>query len=626
MLVTGNETDDERVFGSPNATPYVKDGIERAVVHGDDSAVDPSGIGTKAAVHCVVTVPAGGSAVVRARLTDGRSTSDPFGDFDAVFADREAESDEFHAGIASGLGADERLVVRQALAGLLWSKQFYVFDVEQALTGRGVDPLASSTLRNHDWRHLAAEDVIAMPDTWEYPWFAAWDLAFHAVALAVVDPAFAKRQADLLLDRRYLHPNGQLPAYEWDFGDANPPVHAWAVLFLYEYEKSTTGTGDRAFLASAFPKLLRNLGWWLNRKDADGRNVFQGGFLGLDNVGVFDRSAPLPTGGRLDQADGTAWMALFCQSLALIALELAADDPAYVEQAQALLENYAWIAAAAGHIGPDGVGLWDEEDGFFYDVLRRPDGSAVPLKVRSAVGLVPLAAATVVDASVRTRFPGVVRDAAEFLDRHPAVRAALWNRGRQVDGTGPVLFALFDPDRLRRVLARVLDEAEFLSPYGIRSLSRYHLEHPYVFTVDGQEHRVGYLPGESDSGMFGGNSNWRGPVWFPVNLMLIRALLNLHRYFGDDFRAECPTGSGNLLTLHEVAREIGARLTRIFLPGPDGTRPVHGGSRHDRHWRDLLPFHEYFHGDDGSGLGASHQTGWTATVALLPLLFKGEPR
>ncbi|WP_228122741.1 MGH1-like glycoside hydrolase domain-containing protein [Saccharothrix syringae] len=635
VLVTGNETDEERVFGSPNATPYVKDGIGRAVVHGDMSGIDPSGIGTKAAVHCAFRVPAGGSASVRVRLTDSPraglgQVEDVFGDFDGVLGARRAEADEFYAEITAGdLTDDERAVVRQALAGMLWSKQYYALDVERWLTERGADPLATSPLPNHDWRHLVAEDVISMPDKWEYPWFAAWDLAFHAVALAVVDPAFAKRQLELLLDRRYLHPNGQVPAYEWNFGDANPPVHAWAVLFVHELEKATRGEGDRAFLVDAFAKLTRDFGWWLNRKDADGRNVFQGGFLGLDNIGVFDRNAPLPTGGRIDQADGTAWMALYAQSLVRIALELAEDDPAYLEQAQVLLENFAWIAAATNHVGADGVGLWDEEDGFFYDVLRLPDGTSVPLKVRSVVGLVPLAAATVVDGAVRTRFPGLVRGAADFLDRHPAVTAALWAHGGQAHGSGPALFALFDEQRLRRILARVLDEDEFLSPYGIRSVSRWHLDHPYVFSVDGREHRVGYLPAESDSGMFGGNSNWRGPVWFPVNVMLIRGLLNLHAYFGDGFEVECPTGSGRSMTLREVAREIGDRLTRLFLPGPDGARPANGRRalfRDDPHWRDLVLFHEYFHGDDGTGLGASHQTGWTGTVALLPLLFRGLER
>ncbi|MFC0431978.1 glucosidase [Kutzneria buriramensis] len=632
VLVTGNETDNERVFGSPNDTPYVKDGIDRAVVHGDRDAVDPTGVGTKAAMHHALVVRAGESVTVRVRLTDAEPVrpgdgGDPFGDFDHVMGRRRDEADEFYGALTEQPTDDERLVVRQALAGMLWSKQYYALDMERWLVERGADPLAADVpLRNREWRHLLAEDVISMPDKWEYPWFAAWDLAFHAVAIAPVDMAFAKHQLDLLLDRRYLHPNGQLPAYEWNFGDVNPPVHAWATLFVYELDRAATGVGDRRFLENAFHKLTRNFGWWLNRKDADDRNIFQGGFLGLDNIGVFDRSAPLPSGGRIDQADGTAWMALYCQSMTRIAIELAEHDPVYVEQALAMLENFAWIAAATNHVGPDATSLWDEEDGFFYDVLRRPDGTSVPLRIRSVVGLMPLAAATVVSADVRTRFPELVAGAAAFLDRHPAVTAELWSRGRQARETGPALFALFDEQRLRRILSRMLDEAEFLSPHGIRSVSRWHADHPYVLRVDGQEHRVGYLPAESDSGMFGGNSNWRGPVWFPVNLMLVRALLNLHAYLGDDFRVECPTGSGRRLNLYEVAQEISDRLVGIFRADADGHRPVHGGQavlQDDPLWRDLPLFYEYFHGDNGAGLGASHQTGWTGAVALLPLLFRG---
>ncbi|PPK67357.1 hypothetical protein CLV40_10720 [Actinokineospora auranticolor] len=631
VLVTGNETNNERVFGSPNETPYVKDGIGRAVVDGELTAVDPSGVGTKAAVHHALVVPAGRSATIRMRLTDREHVPSrhPFDDFDAVFERRKAEADDFYAATLAGdLGDEERRVARQALAGMLWSKQYYALDVERWLAERGADPLdADPGLRNHGWRHLVANDLIAMPDTWEYPWFAAWDLAFHAVALAVVDMPFAKAQLELLLDHRYLHPNGQLPAYEWDFGDVNPPVHAWATWFVYELDKAATGVGDREFLENAFLRLTRNVDWWFNRKDADGRNVFQGGFLGLDNIGVFDRSAPLPTGGRLDQADGTAWMALFCQNMAQIAVELAVDNAVYLEHAQSLFENFAWIAAATNHVGADGVCLWDERDGFFFDVLRQPDGSAVPLRVHSAVGLIPLAAATVIDGSVRDRFPELVSGIAAFLERHPAVRLALWGHGKQADATGPALFALFDEHRLRRILSRMLSEGEFLGPHGIRSLSRLHAEHPYVFTVDGRENRVEYQPAESSIAMFGGNSNWRGPVWFPINVMVIRALLHLHAYFGDGFTVECPTGSGRHLTLVEVAGEIGDRLIGTFLPGPDGRRPVHGGLdryRDDPHWRDLVLFYEYFHGDNGAGIGAAHQTGWTGTVALLSLLLRGK--
>jgi Mannosylglycerate hydrolase MGH1-like glycoside hydrolase domain len=628
VLVTGNETNNERVFGSANETPYVKDGIDRAVVHQDEAAVDPTGVGTKAAMHYRLVVPAGGSETLRLRLTDTESNRfDPV-DFDAVMVTRRGEADEFWAGVLAGdLTDDERLVARQALSGMLWSKQYYAYDVERWLAEHGADPLSGGTwLRNHEWRHMIAEDIISMPDKWEYPWFAAWDLAFHTVALAPIDIAFAKDQLALLLSRRFLHPNGQLPAYEWNFSDVNPPVHAWATLFVYELERIRTGHADRDFLEDAFQKLMKNFVWWLNRKDADNRNIFQGGFLGLDNIGVFDRSAPLPSGGWLDQADGTAWMALYSQTMTQIAIELARENRAYLEQAQSLLENFAWIAAATSHVGPDGISLWDEEDGFFYDVLRNPDGSSTPLKVRSIVGLIPLIAATVVDSSVRAEFPEMVRDAGDFLDRHPAVTAALWAQGRQVRETGPALFALFDETRLRRILARMLDEDEFLGPHGIRSVSRWHAEHPYSIKVGGQEFSVEYRPAESDTGMFGGNSNWRGPVWFPINVMLIRALLQLHSYFGDDFTVECPTGSGRQMNLYEVAREISDRLMATFLRNADNRRPVFGGQpipQTDPHWRDLLLFYEYFHGDNGAGIGASHQTGWTGTVGVLPLLFRG---
>jgi hypothetical protein len=626
VLVTGNETNDELIFGVPNAAPYVKDGIDRYVVRGETTAVDPSGVGTKAAFDHTLELLPGESRTVRLRLSDKEPGAEPFGDFDVVLLTRRAEADAFYEEIFDDIAAaDDRQVMRQAMAGMLWSKQFYALDVERWLLEHGADPLeVNADLRNHDWRHFVAADVISMPDKWEYPWFAAWDLAFHAVAIAPVDMGFAKSQLDLLLTRRYLHPNGQLPAYEWNFGDVNPPVHAWATYFVYELDKARTGRADRAFLANSFHKLLKNFTWWLNRKDADGRNVFQGGFLGLDNIGVFDRSAPLPGGGRLDQADGTAWMALYCQNLLQIAVELAHDDPVYVEQAQMLLENLLWIAAATNHVGPDGVRLWDEQDGFFYDVLRRPDGTSVPLKVRSVVGLMPLVAATVLDSRLRTTFPQMIDSATEFLHAHPSVADAIGGHGQRAAETGPILFALFDQDRLRRILARMLDEAEFLGPHGIRSLSKWHEQEPFVFFAEGQEHRVGYLPAESDSAMFGGNSNWRGPVWVPINAMLIRALLNLYAYYGDEFTVECPTGSGRMMTLYEVAEEVGNRIMATFRRGPDGRRPVHGGAapfQQDEHWRDLLLFYEYLHGDNGAGIGASHQTGWTGLVGVVPLLF-----
>lgn len=625
-LFTDNETDNERVFGSPNDTPYVKNGIDRYVVHGATDAVNPARTGTKAAVHHVLTVPAGDSARIRLRLTD-TELPDAWGGFDDILDLRRTEADTFYAGvIPPATGEEERRLVRQALAGMLWSKQYYYLDVERWLAEHGVDPLAADPrIRNSSWYHMVNDEIMSMPDTWEYPWFAAWDLAFHTLALSMVDIGFAKSQLDLLLRRLYLHPNGQIPAYEWNFGDVNPPVHAWAVLFVYELEKHRTGHGDRAFLENAFQKLTKNFTWWLNRKDADGNNVFQGGFLGLDNIGVFDRSAPLPTGGRLDQADGTAWMALYCQNLLDIAIELAVENPVYVEQAQMLFEHFAWIAVALNRIGQDNTSLWDEEDGFFYDVLRLPDGSATRLKVRSLVGLIPLAATSLVGDRANRAFPELVEGARDFIRRHPAVEAFVAQQAADGPGAdGRYLFALFGEDRLRRILARMLDEDEFLGPHGIRSLSRYHAKHPYTFDVHGQTYGVGYLPAESDSGMFGGNSNWRGPVWFPMNILLIRALLNLHAHHGPGFTVECPTGSGRRLNLYEVAREISDRLTATFLPDTDGHRPVHGGRpefAEDPHWKDLILFYEYFHGDNGAGLGASHQTGWTGLVAATATLF-----
>ncbi|MGY6019427.1 MGH1-like glycoside hydrolase domain-containing protein [Streptomyces spinosirectus] len=626
VLFTGNETNDERIFGTANTTPYVKDGIDRYVVRGETTAVDPARTGTKAAVHHILVIPAGESATVRLRLSD-TELADPWGDFAGTFDTRRAEADAFYEDVVpDGMGEDERRLVRQALAGMLWSKQYYYLDVERWLAEHGVDPLAADPgLRNSAWYHMINDEIMSMPDTWEYPWFAAWDLAFHTLALSMIDIGFAKSQLELLLRRLYLHPNGQIPAYEWNFGDVNPPVHAWAVLFVYELEKHRTGHADRAFLENAFQKLTKNFTWWLNRKDVDGNNVFQGGFLGLDNIGVFDRSAPLPTGGHLDQADGTAWMALYCQNLFDIALELAVDNPVYVEQAQMLFEHFAWIAVAMNRIGKDNATLWDEEDGFFYDVLRQPDGSATRLKVRSLVGLLPLAATSVIGSGVAADFPQLVAGAQEFIKRHPAVEAVVAQRvPADPEHKGRFLFALFGEDRLRRVLARMLDEQEFLGPHGIRSLSRYHAEHPYHFDVNGQEFGVGYLPAESDSGMFGGNSNWRGPVWFPMNLLIIRALLNLHAYHGPGFTVECPTGSGRQLNLYEVARDISDRLTSTFLVGEDGHRPVHGAQpkfAKDPHWKDLILFYEYFHGDNGAGLGASHQTGWTGLVAATATLF-----
>jgi hypothetical protein len=515
--------------------------------------------------------------------------------------------------------------MRQALAGMLWSKQYFFFDVDMWLREHGVDPLRPSSrqMRNREWFHMISDHVISMPDKWEYPWFAAWDLAFHTIALSTVDIDFAKEQLDLLLAGLYLHPTGQIPAYEWNFSDVNPPVHGWATIFAYRMEQALRGKTDLDFLKRVFGKLTANFGWWVNRKDRDGRNLFEGGFLGLDNIGVFDRSSPLPTGGYLEQADGTAWMALYSQNMLEIAFELAAHDPTYEHLAANFAIEFVLIARAMNGIGPDG--MWDEEDGFYYDVLRLPDGSATRLKVRSMVGLLPLCAATVVERWQRERVPRLTAGVLELLRRMPDLRTSIHATGPERYGVAERgIMALVNEDRLRRILSRVLDEKEFLSPYGIRALSRYHAENPYVFSVQGQEYRVDYLPAESDTGMFGGNSNWRGPIWMPVNVLLIRALLQYYVYYGDNFKIECPTGSGNSLNLFEVAREIANRLTRIFLRDQAGRRPVFGGAekfQNDPHWRDNLLFYEYFHGDNGAGVGASHQTGWTGLVGPLIEIF-----
>jgi len=633
LLFTENETNQERLFGKPNCTPYVKDGINDFVVRGRTNAVNPNGTGTKASAKYEVKIGAKESNVIRLRLTSTAhdyvvgANQTCFGKyFDEVFDARLREADEFYASITpQAISKDAAQVMRQALAGMLWGKQYYYFDADQWLEEHHAGPLASQsrTARNKEWFHMINEDIISMPDKWEYPWFAAWDLAFHTMALSLVDLDFAKQQLRLMVQSLYLHPSGQIPAYEWNFSDVNPPVHAWAALFLYNSEKMTRGEGDFEFLKRIFNKLIVNFTWWVNRKDRFGKNVFEGGFLGLDNIGVFDRSAPLPTGGHLEQADGTAWMALYCQNMAEIAVELATHDPAYEEFAQKFIEHFCWIAAAINHPGQEG--LWDEEDGFYYDLLRMPDGTSSRLKVRSIVGLLPLCATTVVEKHQRESVPGVLEDFRMRLARMPEVAASVHPTGPGhfgVDERG--LVALVNPDRLRRILARMLDENEFLSPYGIRALSRYHAEHPYVFNVGGQEYRVSYLPAESDSGMFGGNSNWRGPIWMPVNALLIRALASFYLYYGNSFRVECPTGSGKMMNLFEVSQEIANRLTRIFLRDKSGRRPVYGGTEKfqtDPMWKDYILFYEYFHGDNGAGVGASHQTGWTGLIAKLIELF-----
>ncbi|MFN8095946.1 MAG: glucosidase [Vicinamibacteria bacterium] len=626
LLFTENETNTERLFGVPCRQPYVKDAFDRCLVQGRADAVSPRRSGTKAAVHYVVDVPAGGSRVLRLRLADvpPADTAAAFGDFESVMAARRREADLFYAGvIPASVGEDGARVMRQALAGMLWTKQFYYYDVDAWLGEHGADPFRPrrAAPRNAQWHHMENADILSMPDKWEYPWYAAWDLAFHVLALTLVDPDFGKQQLDLMLQDRYLHPNGQIPAYEWNFGDVNPPVHAWATIFTHRLEKAR-GRADLEWLERSFQKLLMNFTWWVNRKDRTGRNAFEGGFLGLDNIGVFDRSAPLPTGGYLEQADGTAWMAIFCQNMLEIAVELALEKPAYAEMAVKFVQHFLWIASAMANAG-EGAGMWDEEDGFFYDVLRLPDGRAERLKVRSMVGLLPLCAVTVFEGELVAKHPQVGERLLAFLEARPELRASIHDPVAQGAG-GRRLASVLDEARLRRVLARMLDEREFFGPYGIRSLSRHHAEHPYVLHVGGQEYRVDYLPGESDSGMFGGNSNWRGPVWMPVNGLIVRALLQYYGFYGDDFTVECPTGSGRTMTLYQVAEELARRLASIFLRDGSGRRPVYGDVRKlqdDPHWRDLLLFYEYFHGDSGAGLGASHQTGWTGLVARVMHLF-----
>jgi mannosylglycerate hydrolase MGH1-like protein len=631
LLFTENETNHQRLFNSPNRTPYVKDGIDSYIVHGRQEAVNPEKTGTKASAHYPLTVGAGQSRTIRLRLCEAPAASapkkpGPFGsDFDAVMKARRQEADEFYSAvIPPSLNADAANVMRQALAGMLWSKQFYYYDVDTWLTEHGADPFKATRKaapRNDRWHHMYNADVLSMPDKWEYPWYAAWDLAFHILPLTLVDEDFGKQQLDLMLRENYLHPSGQLPAYEWNFGDVNPPVHAWSTIFTHRMEKAR-GRGDLEWLERAFHKLALNFTWWVNRKDRSGNNVFEGGFLGLDNIGVFDRSAPLPTGGHLEQADGTAWMALFCQNMLEIGVELALDKPAYADMCVKFVEHYLWIASSLAHAGED-VGMWDEEDGFFYDVLRLPDGRAQRLKVRSMVGLLPLCAVTVFEGELRAKYPELAQRFRKFLAARPELTAFIHDPSKP-GHAGRSLAAVLNETKLRRVLAKMLDENEFLSPCGIRSISRYHAEHPYAFRVGDQENRVSYLPGESDSGMFGGNSNWRGPIWMPVNALIVRALLQYHTYYGKDFTIECPTGSGRYMNLYQVAEEITRRLGSIFLRDGQGRRPVYGGTRkfqEDPHWRDYLLFYEYFHGDNGAGLGASHQTGWTGVIARLMHLF-----
>jgi hypothetical protein len=627
LIFTENESNAGRLWGQPGASAFVKDAFHDYIILEQKDAVNPARLGTKAAAHYELEVPGGGSRTVRLRLA-AATAKKPFSGFEGIFESRIQDADEFYHRITpQSLSEDERRVHRQALAGMLWSKQYYFFDLEEWLIEHRSHPLLESSgccVRNSEWFHMLNRDIISMPDKWEYPWYAAWDLAFHTIALSLVDFDFAKEQLLLMLRNLYFHPNGQIPAYEWNFSDVNPPVHAWATLWLYKFERSL-GRSDLHFLERSFQGLMLNFNWWVNRKDPSGKNVFAGGFLGLDNIGVFDRSAQLPTGGSLEQADGTAWMAFYCQCMLEISLILCEHDAMYEEVAFKFVQHFMWIAYAMDRIGEHHDEMWDEEDGFFYDLLRLPDGQAMRLKVRSLVGLLPLCASTVFDADTATRYPKLVEMIALFRKRHPELVSHVAPTDAGFIGyQDRRMLSILNKKKLERVLGYMLDEKEFLGPYGIRSLSRHHLDHPFSFFVGDQQYQVRYLPAESNTGMFGGNSNWRGPVWMPVNTLIIRALINLYSFYGDEFKIECPTGSGRLMTLFEVAQEISRRLAGTFLRGSDGLRPVYGGTdkfQKDPHWRDLILFYEYFHGDNGAGLGASHQTGWTGLIASILDIF-----
>ena len=626
LLFTENETNTQRLFDSANTSPHVKDAFHDYVIHGHQDAVNPEKTGTKAAAHYALTVGPGESATIRLRLTNQTIESNPAmfeKEFEQLFETRQQEADDFYATvIPQDLSIDARNVMRQAFAGMLWSKQFYHYVVKQWLEGdpkTPAPPKERQNGRNHQWPNLYNADVISMPDKWEYPWYAAWDLAFHCIPLALIDPEFAKEQLVLMTREWYMHSNGQLPAYEWALGDVNPPVHAWAAWRVYKIDKKRRGIGDTVFLKRVFQKLLLNFTWWVNRKDADGMNIFQGGFLGLDNIGVFDRSAPLPTGGHIAQSDGTSWMAMYALNLLAIAMELAKEDPSYEDLASKFWEHFLQIARAMNNRGDEDIKLWDDQDGFFYDVLHLPNDKPLPMKVRSMVGLIPLFAVETLEPELLGQLPDFKRRMEWFIKNRPDLTQNVACM-RTPGNAERRLLSIVSPEQLRSVLRFMLEENEFLSPYGIRAISRYHKDDPYVLQVNGTQHRVDYEPAESSTGLFGGNSNWRGPIWFPVNFLLVESLQKFHYYLGDDFKVECPTGSGNMLTLWEVAAEVSRRLSRPFLRDADGRRPVYGDIekfQNDPHWRDLIQFHEYFHGDNGSGVGASHQTGWTGVVAKL---------
>jgi hypothetical protein len=650
LLFTENETNMERLFGVKNRS-YVKDAFHAYVIQGDKAAVNPQQMGTKMAALYHAELAPGERVTLNLRLTDleplgamqeslavpaaidspahaergeGVPAANDFGaGFAGVFAARQKEADEFYASrVPAELSDDAKMIMRQSFSGMMWCKQFYHYDVRTWLDGDPAGPPPPPERlqgRNKEWTHLYNDDIISMPDKWEYPWYAAWDLAFHCIPIALIDPDFAKEQLILLLREWYMHPNGQLPAYEWAFGDVNPPVHAWAAWRVYKIDRRVRGVADRGFLEKVFHKLLLNFTWWVNRKDPDGMNIFEGGFLGLDNIGVFDRSAPLPTGGHLEQSDGTSWMGMYCLNMLAIALELAKDDPAYEDVASKFFEHFVNIAHAMNDMGTDGRSLWDDVDGFYYDVLHLPSGEEQFIKIRSMVGLIPLFAVETLEPEIVDRLPGFKRRMQWFIDNHTDITEHIEMTERSALGVRRLL-SLVSRKKLKRVLARMLDETEFLSPHGVRALSRYHLDHPYEVVVNGHVSRVHYEPAESTTAVFGGNSNWRGPIWYPVNYLLIESLQKFHHYFGEDFKVECPANSGKQSDLWQVAAELSRRLVHTFLRDDDGRRPVNGGTgifQTDPHWKDLILFYEYFHGDNGAGLGASHQTGWTGLVAKL---------
>lgn len=626
LLFTNNYSNKERLFNAESESPYVKDGINFYVVEGSEDVINPEQAGTKAAAHYQLSVPAGESVAVKLRLSTKApdELQSPFDDFQNTYSQRKKEADDFYdevINVESRSSPEHYGIARQAYAGLLWTKQFFYYDVYKWLLEHGVDPLVprqqKGNARNKEWHHMETKDIISMPDKWEYPWFAAWDLAFHMFPLKTVDPEFAKHQLDLILRSDYIHPNGQMPAYEWNFGDVNPPVHAWATMQTYLNDKiSNNGKGDIKFLRFTFGKLLLNFTWWINRKDLEGNNLFQGGFLGLDNIGVFDRSKPLPTGGYLEQADGTAWMAFYSMQMLRISFELALTDDYYSTYIYKFFTHTMWISSAMDHMGTDDIKMWDEEDGFFYDLLHFPDGSSTHLKIRSLVGLLPLMSVSIFPEGLLEKFPELIERFNNFHDRYPDIGFNV-HHPNEPGVKNRAMISVVDERKLRLILTKMLDESEFLSPFGLRSMSKYHKENPYVFQWDKEEYSVAYLPGESDSGMFGGNSNWRGPIWMPANVLLINALLNYYSFYGDRFKIECPTGSGNEMHLLDVAKFICKRLAKLFLQDEHGDRPINDKDakfRSDKHWKDLVLFYEYFDGDTGRGLGASHQTGWTGCI------------